>query len=370
MNTVDTICEFLKGLAPLALAESWDNVGLILGDRGEAVSRVMTCLTVTPKTAGEAIDRGANLIVTHHPVLFRPTQKLTTDDIQGGMLWRLIRASVAVYSPHTAYDGAAGGINEMIATRLKLANVAPLRPAAIGSRVKLVVFVPNQDLERVSNAVFQAGAGVIGEYRECSFRLAGRGTFFGSENANPTIGRAGRREEVDEWRLEVVCPKTSVQTVVTAMRLAHSYEEPAFDIYPLDPVPGSIGAGRAGELESPLTATRFAELVRDAVGATLVQVVGAANRQIRRAAIACGSGAEFLGDAIAARCDALVTGEASFHRQLEAESSGIVLVTAGHYATERFAVEELAIRIGQQFQELEVWPSATEQDPSWIAARL
>src|SRR5262245_17442062 len=139
MNTVGTICEFLNGLAPIAIAESWDNVGLIMGDREEAVSRVMTCLTVTPTTAREAIDRSASLIVTHHPLLFRPTQKLTTDDIQGGVLWRLIRAGIAVYSPHTAYDGAAGGINEMIAARLQLAKIAPLRPAAIGSRGKLVV---------------------------------------------------------------------------------------------------------------------------------------------------------------------------------------------------------------------------------------
>ena len=366
MLTVDQLAQFLERFAPRRLAESWDNVGLLIGDRSRPVARVMTCLTVTPTTAREAIDRAAALIVTHHPLLYRPVQQLTADDPQGRMLLELIRAEVAVYCPHTAFDSTTGGINDQIAERLGLASHGPLRSAAGQAKSKLVVFVPSGDLERVSRAMFDAGAGVIGEYRECSFRVAGRGTFFGSEQSHPTLGRAGRREEVDEWRLEVVCPTASVPRVVAALRAAHSYEEPAYDIYPLASEPGRAGAGRYGDLPAATPLEELARQVQAAVSSHLVQVVGPRDRNIRRVAIACGSGSEFLPDALAAGCDALVTGEAGFHRLLEAEANGLALVLAGHFATERFAVETLANRLRGEFQELDIWASETEREPSWV----
>jgi dinuclear metal center YbgI/SA1388 family protein len=366
MMTVSKIVSFLDGFAPKSLAESWDNVGLLIGDRSREVSRLMTCLTVTPTTAREATQRHAELIVTHHPVLFRPVQRLTADEPHGRMLLELIQAGVAVYSVHTAFDGTAGGINEQLAARLGLTAGKPLRPAAAPANCKLAVFVPDGDMERVSRAIFDAGAGVIGEYRECSFRVAGRGTFFGSDQSNPTIGHAGRHEQVDEWRLEVVCPQTIVPRVVAAMRGAHSYEEPAYDIYALEVSRSGIGAGRYGELPTATTLGEFAVRVRSAIASPLVQVVGPRERSIHRVALACGSGSEFLADALAAGCDTLVTGEASFHRLLEAEANGIALVLAGHYATERFAVETLAQRVRGEFGGLEVWASETEREPEWF----
>jgi dinuclear metal center YbgI/SA1388 family protein len=365
MQTVGQLAEFLDRFAPKSLAESWDNVGLLIGDRSAAISRVMTCLSVTPTSAREAADRRAEMIVTHHPVLFRPIQRLTADDAEGKMLLELIRANVAVYSPHTAFDNTAGGINEMLAERLGLNSCSPLRPAASDSRAKLVVFVPSGDLERVSRAMFDAGAGVIGEYRECSFRVAGRGTFFGSEASNPTIGQAGRREEVEELRLEVICPQSAVSRVVAAMRAAHSYEEPAVDIYPLAGEPGCTGAGRCGELQAPISLYQFAAQVGTALGSSLIQVVGPRDRAVRRVAVACGSGSEFLPDAAALGCEVLVTGESSFHHQLEAEAGGVALVLAGHFATERFAVERLADKLAREFSDLQVWASEKEREPAW-----
>ena len=370
MANVGQVIEFMDRFAPKSLAETWDNVGLLVGNRVAAVSRVMACLTVTPPTAREAIDRGAELIVTHHPLLFRPVQRLTADEPQGRMLLELIRAGIAVYSPHTAFDSTAGGINEMLAERLGLRSCGPLRPAASAVRAKLVVFVPHGDLEKVSRAMFDAGAGEIGEYRECSFRVAGRGSFFGSNVSNPTIGQAGRREEVDEWRLEVICPQSAVARIVAAMRQAHSYEEPAYDIYLLSPEPSRIGAGRCGELAKPVPLSDFAARVRAAIQSPLVQVVGPRDRSIFRVAVACGAASEFLADASAAACDVLVTGESNFHRQLEAEAAGIALILAGHFATERFAVEELATKIKHEFDALEVWASQSERDPTWVAKEL
>jgi dinuclear metal center YbgI/SA1388 family protein len=366
MTTIADVAKFLESFAPSSLAEAWDNVGLLVGDRAAESARIMTCLTVTPTTAQEAIGRHASLIVTHHPVLFRPVQRMTTDDTQGRMLWNLIRAGIAIYSPHTAFDGTLGGINEMFATRLGLHECRPIREATSAQKSKLVVFVPNSDLEAVSRALFDADAGIIGEYRECSFRVAGRGTFFGSDAANPTVGQAGRREEVDEWRLEVLLPTAAVSAAVAAMRRAHSYEEPAYDVYPLAALRSGVGAGRYGELKAPTTLEQFANQVRNAVQAPLVQVVGARDKTIRRVAIGCGAGSEFLSGASAAQCDVLVTGEAGLHRQLEAEATGIALVLCGHFSSERFGVEVLAGKLQLAFPHLEVWASETEKDPCWV----
>ncbi len=365
MLTVGQIVEHLDRFAPKSLAEDWDNVGLLIGDRNAGVSRVMACLTVTPTSAREAIDRRAELIVTHHPVLFRPVKRLTADDPQGRMLLDLIRSGIAVYSPHTAFDNTTGGINDLLAERLGLRDCKPLRPAPAAARSKLVVFVPQGDLDRVSRAMFDAGAGVIGEYGECSFRVAGRGTFHGSDASKPTIGQPGRREEVDEWRLEVICPQPALQQIVAAMRAAHSYEEPAYDIYPLASEPSRTGAGQYGALSTPTSLEQFAALVKSCLASPLVQVVGDRGRAVNRVAVACGAASEFLREALAHRCDVFVTGEASFHRQLEADAAGISLIIAGHFATERFAVEGLAEKLSHEFPELEIWASMAEREPAW-----
>src|SRR5262245_23291889 len=218
MPTVADVVEFMNTLAPLHSAAEWDNVGLLFGDAAASAERIMTCLTVTPESAAEAVDSGVNLIVSHHPILFRPTKQVTTASIEGRMLWSLARSGVAVFSPHTAFDNAAEGINELLARKLGLVDVQSLKRLDSVRKCKIVVFAPESDLNRVADSMFAAGAGVIGQYSQCSFRLAGTGTFFGSEAANPTVGLKGRREEVGELRLEVVCLERSVERVVAAMR--------------------------------------------------------------------------------------------------------------------------------------------------------
>lgn len=363
MITVGTVVEYLEKFAPLGLAAEWDNVGLLLGDRAAAVDRIMTCLTVTPASAAEAVAEEAQLIVSHHPILFRPVQKLTTATSEGRMLLSLIRASVAVYSPHTAFDNTVGGINDLLARRLQLAEVQPLRKQNGERKCKIVVFVPDKDLGQVSDSLFTAGAGRIGEYSECSFRLAGTGTFFGSEASQPTVGQKGQREDVQEWRLEVVCPETGVDRIVAAMRKAHSYEEPAFDIYPLRQVPTGGGEGRIGRLPAALTLQDLARHVKDMLACGSVQFVGPAGAKVDRVALACGAAGEFLGDAIRAKADAFLTGEMRFHDYLRAEAEGIGLILPGHHATERPGVEELAERLQTQWPGLKVWASRQEKEP-------
>jgi dinuclear metal center YbgI/SA1388 family protein len=363
MPTVSDIIRYLDEFAPPALAADWDNVGLLLGDRAALVRRVLTCLTVTPESAAEAVEREAQLIITHHPVLFRAVKRLTTATAEGKIMLSLIRAGVAVYSPHTAFDNTRGGINDALAHKLGLIDVAPLRRSEAARQCKVVVFVPDKDLTRVSDALFAAGAGNIGEYRECSYRLAGTGTFFGTESTNPTVGEKDRREEVSEWRLEVVCPESSVEAVVSALRRAHSYEEPAYDVYPLRPERSKFGEGRIGRLPQSVALGDFARSVKAALGARGVQTVGDIAAPVQRIAIVCGAGGEFLNDATRARADVFLTGEMRFHDYLSAQAQGMALVLPGHYATERFGIEELAVKLTQQFPDTEVWASQRESDP-------
>ena len=362
MPTVAEFAAYLERFAPSHTAADWDNVGLLLGDPAEPVERVMTCLTVTPDVVEEAVRERANLIVSHHPVLFRGAKRLTPNTPDGRVLLPLLRHGVAVYSPHTAFDNCPGGINDGLARRLGLTNVKPLRKRDGRRECKLVVFVPDSDLQKVSDALFAAGAGVIGQYEQCSYRLAGTGTFFGTDATNPTVGEKGRREEVSEWRLEVVVPEGRVDAAVAAMRAAHSYEEPAYDVYPLRPAPGP-GEGRVGELANPTPLDDLARTAKANLNAGFLQLIGDPAKNVRRVAVACGAAGEFLSDAMKAGADAFLTGEMRFHDCLTARDAGVGVLLPGHYATERPGLEDLAGRLAEAFPGATTWASRAERDP-------
>lgn len=362
MPTVAEFAAYLEKFAPTQTAADWDNVGLLLGDPAGPVSRVMTCLTLTPDVADEAVAEKAELVVTHHPILFRGAKQLTATRGDGRVVLPLARAGVAVYSPHTAFDNCPGGINDALCRRLGIKAAEPLRPREGPREFKLAVYVPDKDLGPVSDALFGAGAGVIGKYEECSFRVPGKGTFFGTDETNPAVGQKGRREEVDEWRLEVVLPEAKVAGAVRAMRKAHSYEEPAFDIYQLR-AGLSGGEGRIGELEAPTTLGELAGRAKAELRAGSVQVVGDLSRSVRKVAVACGAAGEFLSDSIRAKADVFLTGEVRFHDALAARAAGVGLILPGHYATERPAVEDLADKLAADWPGVTAWASRTERDP-------
>jgi dinuclear metal center YbgI/SA1388 family protein len=366
MPTVADVITVLERFAPSSLAATWDNVGLLLGDRNVNVERVLTCLTLTQEVADEAVADGAQMIVSHHPILFRGVKRLTTDSTDGRGVLTLAKVSIAVYSPHTGFDDCPGGINDQLASMMGLTNVKPLRPGG-HEECKFVVFVPEADLAKVLDAIFAAGAGVIGQYRECSYRLKGTGTFFGGDATNPTVGQKGRREEVGEWRLEAICPRNGVEAVVAAVRGAHSYEEPAFDVYPLIPAGRKSGSGRIGVLAQSRLLGEVAASLRSSLKCGPVQMVGDAKRLITKVAIACGAAGEFLDDARSAGADVFLTGEMRFHDYLAAQAAKIALILPGHYATERFAVEWLAEWLPKQLPSLTAKASRADRDPiDWI----
>jgi dinuclear metal center YbgI/SA1388 family protein len=379
-TTVADLVGWLDRFAPSRLAEAWDNVGLLWGDPRAPVERLMTCLTVTPASASEAVTERANLIISHHPVLFRAAKRIRADLYETAPLWALARAGIAIASPHTSFDNTHGGINDILCRRLGLTDIVPLRPFAQNpgqqsdqaTTFKVVVFTPEVDRAAVSSAAFAAGAGRIGAYEECSFASPGEGTFFGTVDTNPTIGERGKRNHVAELRLEFVCAGHALANVVTAIRASHSYEEPAIDVYPLheldSPESQSAGAGRLGRSDQALSLQAFAQRVARALGERAVTMVGDPTRPVGRVAVACGAGDDFVGDAARAGADVLLTGEARFHRALEAEALGLGLITAGHYATERIGIEELAALVASEFPQLKVWASRHEHDPAKLVA--
>ena len=363
MTSVQDVCNVLKEFAPLSIAEEWDNVGLLLGDVSQEVRRAITCLTLTCDVADEAVATGAQLVVTHHPVMFKPVKQITMANSEGRLLLTLIKHGIAVYSPHTAWDNSATGINQQLAELLELRDVAPLRMRMGPEQVKLVTFVPQSAVEQVRQALWNAGAGVIGNYQHCSFNVHGTGTFLGSESTNPAVGQAGRFEQVDEVRVEMVCAAKGLDRTLAALRAGHPYEEPAVDVYSLKSFTDGTGAGRFGTFSTPMTLAELTRIVAQRLKQPDIQFVGDPSLEITRLGIACGAAAEYLRDAHRVGCQAFLTGEARFHSCLEARDLGMGMVLPGHYATERFSMETLSRRLKQIFPNLQVTPSEVERDP-------
>ena len=228
MTKVSELVSWFDEIAPRSLAADWDNTGLLTGDFTAVVNKVMVCLTLTKEVADEAITQKVQMVITHHPLPFKPIKTLNTGSSEGAILWRLATKGIGVYSLHTRWDDAQGGINESLLEMIGAKNLGPITPSQSKEEVKLVTFVPNESLEKVSEALFEAGAGRIGNYKEVSFTLEGTGTFFGMDQSNPVVGKKGQREKVLEQRLEVVCPSSRLQPIVSALKKSHPYEEPAF----------------------------------------------------------------------------------------------------------------------------------------------
>lgn len=348
--TLAQIIGSLERLAPTCWAQPGDPVGLQLGRPTQEVTTVLVVMEVTRAVLTEARRLGAQLIITHHPLLFTPLAQLRTDTPHGGLLAGLLRAEISVYVAHTNLDCAPRvGPAAQLAARLALGASRPLLPLPESARLKLVTFLPAEDVPALREALAQAGAGAIGSYRECAFQVAGQGHFFAPDEATPVVGRAGERNLVPETRLEMVVPAAAQDAVVRALREVHPYEEPAFDLYPLVSLPSEAGLGRIGTLPAPLAIEDLARQVGAILGTPEVQMVGAG--PVETVAVLPGSGRTAVQPALAADADVLVTGELGHHDAAEASAAGLASITAGHAESEALLLPALAAALREEFGE-------------------
>jgi dinuclear metal center YbgI/SA1388 family protein len=341
--TIADIIRTLEAWAPRWTAWERDNVGLQVGDPRRSVRRVLVTLDVTPAVVEEAVRRKVELIVSHHPLLFRPTASITSSDEVGRMILALAERRITLYSAHTNLDFAPGGVSMCLAQRLGLQSVRFLVPLK-DTLAKVAVFVPEGHVRRVRSAMADAGAGVIGEYASCAFAAPGQGSFRGSATTNPAVGTAGQLEEIPEVRLEMVAPRADVPGVVRAMKAVHPYEEVAYDVYPLDNPSTTAGMGAVGELAAPVTPSVFLRGIRRSLAPAALRHTVPGTRRIRTVAVCAGSGSDLLPDAIRSGADAFVTADVRYHA-FHAATGSILLVDAGHWETERVVLPEIAKRI-------------------------
>ncbi len=347
MATIGDVIEALERIAPAGLAEEWDNVGLLLGDPAAPCDRAAVSLEPDRRALARAARAGAQLLVSHHPAIFHPLARLTAEPAGGALLLDAARQGVALAAAHTNWDAAPGGVNDVLADLLGLRNTEPVAASAASVSAKIVVFTPPADLEAVLRALGAGGAGAIGRYRDCSFRAPGTGAFRPLRGARPTVGRVGRREEAAELRVEAVVPLALVGQATAAVRAAHSYEEPAIDVYELEPARPALGLGRAGDLPRPAQARRLVARIKKLLRVEHVRAAGDLRRRVERVAVMGGSGGDYVAHALRRGCQLYLTGDVSYHQALDAAAAGLVVIDAGHAATEAPAMPVLARRLAE-----------------------
>lgn len=344
MSTVGEVIAALDAAYPPALAAGWDAVGLVCGDPDEPVGRVLFAVDPVPETVAEAAEIGAQMLVTHHPLLLRGVHGVGADTPKGALVHRLVRGGTALFTAHTNADSADPGVSDALATALGLTVTGPLVPASTEPLDKIVTFIPvGPAITTVHEALSAAGAGHIGDYSHCSFATAGTGQFRPLDGAHPVIGTVGRLERVAETRLEMVAPRRRRAAVVAALRAAHPYEEPAFDLLEQAELDSSQGLGRIGWLDAPETLEAFTDRVAAALPPTAwgVRAAGDRDRVIERVAVCGGAGDSALADAVAAGVDAYVTADLRHHPASEHLLAGTrpgrptpALVDVAHWASE------------------------------------
>ncbi len=342
------IFRVLEEYFPLTLAEEWDNVGLQLGSMNCKVSRVLVALDLDGDVVTAARDGQAELIIIHHPLFFHDIKCINLDTPQGRIIQELLQAGITVYSAHTNLDAASAGLNQYLAEKLGLQKVRPWQQGQVEELYKLVVYVPESHLEVVRSALTSGGAGFIGNYSDCTFRVAGTGTFKPLVGTDPFIGEIGQVEEVAEYRLETVVPAGQLRAVMKAMLAAHPYEEVAYDLYRLSNRGRVFSPGRIGLLPHPARLGEVAREVKQRLNLEYVLVVGNEDEVVEKIAVVSGSGASFISQARQEGAQALITGDIKYHEAREAEAMGFNIIDAGHYGTEKGVTELLKKVLDQE----------------------
>jgi len=358
----------LDHIAPRSLAAEWDNVGLLLGAGGEPCTRAMVAIGLTDAVLDEALRMKAQAIVLYHPPIFAPMRQLNDGHPRGALLLRAARAGIALLSPHTALDAADGGVNDFLCSVIGEGQSTPLEPAASipqGQSHRVTVHVPIDHVDAVRSAMARAGAGTIGEYTHCSFEVVGSGTFMPGERARPRVGSRGTLERVTECRLEKVCSAANLPAVVAAIRSSHPYEEPAFTIEALAPVPAPrAGQGRLMRLRAPMTARAIARALCIGLRLKRLELVGDPSRRHAVIGLCAGSGGELVAGARRQGATLFITGELKHHDRLDAAAHGTSVLLCGHTETERPYMRVLARRLQRLLPGLRVAVSKADRPPA------
>ena len=356
--TLQNILDYLQSVIPPHLAEPWDKVGLLVGPRQEVRDRqqirhILIALDLTPAVRDQCLSESIDLLICYHPPIFKSLDRLCVQgDTPADLAMELAQNKVWIYSPHTALDAASFGTNDVLAQALGLPPRGSLilRQPAL-KHLKLVTFVPENHLEELAAAVFDAGAGKIGKfsrYTQCSFRTPGTGTFFGDDSTSPAVGTRGRMEFVREIRFETILPETHIQDVVAALRRVHPYEEPAYDLLVMQPEKGEPGMGRIADIRTQETLASLAQRCKQKLGLKSVQVLGDEKRRIKTVGIVAGS-CGTMPLQRAAELDCVITGELKHHDMLAFQAAGLSAIMLGHAASEMPVLSSLVTRLTAAF---------------------
>lgn len=362
---IKDIVAAIEKIAPLKLAQDWDNVGLLVGDARRNVKNILLTIDITRDIVAEAKRLRTDLIVSYHPVIWDGLKKITTDG-SAAVVYDLLRSGIAVFSIHTALDAATGGVNDGLAEIVGITGAKPIGDYVEnpqGDNYKLVVFVPVDSVAEVSNAVFAAGAGSIGNYSHCGFTAQGQGSFLPLEGSSPAIGRKGKLEKVSEMRFETIVPAEKLADCIAAMKRAHPYEEPAFDVFKLYNSQSKFGLGRVGRLDKPMQLSKIVERIKKYTGAKTFEIVGRENRLIKKAAVCAGSCGKIINSVIAQKCDLYLTGELKHHHALAAQEANLTCICLGHSVSERFILKKFAKQLQKQAKQVTIRISKKDADP-------
>ncbi len=352
--------------SPKKLAMEGDKIGLQIGTLNKPVKNVMVALDVLEEVVEEAIEKQVDLIIAHHPIIYRPLQKIATDQPAGRIVEKLIKHDITVYVAHTNLDVTKGGVNDWIAEALQLQNTKVLAPTTSIKLKKLAVFVPQEAENDVREALGRAGAGHIGQYSHCTFNSEGKGTFMPGEGTNPHIGSIGQLETVNEVKIETVFPEDIEKRVITAMIKAHPYEEVAYDIYELANSGETLGLGRIGELPQEMTLESFASYVKEAFDVKGVRVVGSLQDTVKKVAVLGGDGNKYFMTAKFAGADVYVTGDMYYHTAHDAMMAGLNIVDPGHNIEKVMktgVTNILTEHSANQKWDVNIFPSMIHTDP-------
>jgi dinuclear metal center YbgI/SA1388 family protein len=337
--TINELTRIIEEFAPLSLQESNDNAGLIIGHPGQEVAGVLITLDVTEAVIEEAIQNKCNLIIAHHPLIFKGIKKLNGKNPVERMVATSIKNDIAIYAAHTNLDNVQNGVNAMLCEKAGIKNCRILTPKPSILR-KLVTFCPSDFAEKVRNALFSAGAGHIGNYDSCSFNLTGDGTFRALEGTNPFVGTINQLHVENEVRIELIYPVYIEYKIIAALHEAHPYEEVAYDIYPLANEMKNTGAGMIGELPAPENTLDFLKRIKNVFASGCVKHTGIIKENVGKIAVCGGSGSFLINEAIKAGADVFITGDVKYHEFFDADAK-IVIVDIGHYESEQFTKELL-----------------------------